>query len=85
MRRVLSGIVVLALLLLPASASADKPVAVDSQGIESAWEHSGCTTIQEGILTYSSGHYLEGQPLETGFDPYGYNYQAHYFRGSYAN
>ena len=44
-----------------------------------------CTTIKDGILTYSAGHYLEGEPLETGYDPYGYNYQARMFRGSYAN
>jgi len=45
----------------------------------------GCTTIQEGILTYSSGHYLAGQPLTVGYDPYGDNYQAHMFNGSFAN
>ena len=44
-----------------------------------------CTTIKEGILTYSTGHYLEGQPFRTGFDPFGYNYQARKFMGSYAN
>jgi hypothetical protein len=43
------------------------------------------TTIKEGVLTYSAGHYLEGQPLQTGYDPYGYNYQAHMFNGSYFN
>ncbi|MFH1741608.1 MAG: hypothetical protein ABIH23_21590, partial [bacterium] len=32
-----------------------------------------------------AGHYLEGQPLQVGFDPYGYNYQGHMFSGSYAN
>ena len=44
-----------------------------------------CTTIQDGVLTYSTGHYLEGQPLMVGYDPYGYNYQAHMFNGFYAN
>ena len=44
-----------------------------------------CTTIQDGTLTYSVGHWLEGEPLTTGYDPYGYNYQAHMFKGSYAN
>jgi|APSaa5957512535_1039671.scaffolds.fasta_scaffold34750_2 hypothetical protein len=44
-----------------------------------------CTTIQDGVLTYSPGHYLYGQPIPTGYDPYGYNYQAHMFNGSYAN
>ena len=45
----------------------------------------GGVTIQDGILTYSSGHYLEGEPLSTGFDIFGYNYQAHLFKGSYFN
>jgi len=44
-----------------------------------------CTTIQDGILTYSTGHYLDGEPLKVGYDDYGYNYQAHMFSGSYAN
>ena len=43
------------------------------------------TTIQEGVLTYGIGHYLADEPLQVGFDPYGYNYQAHLFNGSYAN
>ena len=44
-----------------------------------------CITIKVGILAYSTGHYLAGQPLVKGFDPYGYNYQAHLFNGYYAN
>lgn len=44
-----------------------------------------CISIQDGILTYSSGHYLAGEPLKVGFDAYGYNYQAHMFNGYYAN
>jgi hypothetical protein len=44
-----------------------------------------CVTIQDGTLTYSPGHYLESTSLSTGYDPYGYNYQAHEFKGSYAN
>jgi hypothetical protein len=43
------------------------------------------TTIQSGEVLYSAGHYLAGEPLQVGYDPYGYNYQAHMFRGSYAN
>jgi len=45
----------------------------------------GATMIQDGVLTYSVGHYLDGEPLCVGFDPYGYNYQGHMFDGSYAN
>ena len=48
-------------------------------------KNDGCTAIQDGILTYSTGHYLEGEPLRTGYDDYGYNYQAHLFKGYYAN
>jgi len=44
-----------------------------------------CVTIQDGELIYSADHYLEGQPLMVGYDPYGYNYQAHMFKGYYAN
>jgi hypothetical protein len=44
-----------------------------------------CTTLKEGVIVYSTGHYLAGQPIQPGFDPYGYNYQAHIFNGFYAN
>jgi hypothetical protein len=44
-----------------------------------------CTRIQDGILEYSAGHYLEGEPLTIGYDIFGYNYHAHLFNGSYAN
>jgi hypothetical protein len=44
-----------------------------------------CTTIPEGELVYSVGHYSAGTPLRTGYDFFGYNYQGHMFRGSYFN
>jgi hypothetical protein len=50
-----------------------------------AGKFSDCTRIQDGVLTYSASHYLAGQPLETGYDIFGYNYHAHLFNGSYAN
>lgn len=46
---------------------------------------SDCTTIQDGVLTYSTTHYLAGHPLKTGYNLYGYNYQATRFKGSYSN
>jgi len=46
---------------------------------------TGCATIQGGTIMYSASHFLAGQPLPLGFDPYGYNYQGHLFKGSYAN
>ena len=44
-----------------------------------------CTRIQDGILEYSAGHYLEEQPLTIGYDIFGYNYQAHLYNGYYCN
>jgi hypothetical protein len=41
--------------------------------------------IQDGLLEYPGGYYLAGQPLETGTDGYGYNYQAHSFNGNFVN
>lgn len=46
---------------------------------------SSCATIQSGTLKYSPGHFLTEQPLTVGFDPYGYNYQGHMFKGYYIN
>ena len=62
-----------------ASLESDEPVFTEMSSISEG------TTIKEGILEYSAGHYLEGEPLVLGFDPYGYNYQAHIFKGSYVN
>lgn len=42
-------------------------------------------SITSKNIYYSSGHYLAGQVIPTGYDAYGYNYQAHEFNGSYAN
>jgi len=39
-----------------------------------------CTTIQDGTLLRS-----DGVPIDTGFDEYGYNYQAHMFNGTYCD
>ncbi len=44
-----------------------------------------CVTLKQGVIKYSTGHYLAGQPIPVGYDIYGYNYQAHMFNGSYAN
>ena len=41
---------------------------------------NGCTTIQSGELLDSGGN-----PIETGYDEWGYNYQAHIFNGYYDN
>ena len=39
-----------------------------------------CTTIQSGEL-----HASDGSLIETGFDQWGYNYQAHIFNGMYCD
>ena len=51
----------------------------------SAGKPNGCTTIKDGVLEYTAGHYLENTPLIVGYDIFGYNYQAHMFSDSYAN
>ena len=37
-----------------------------------------CATIQDGTITDSTGN-----PIQTGYDQFGYNYQAHMFNGTY--
>lgn len=76
MKKIFSLAMVLILLItlvaiIASPASADKP--------------GGCTEIKDGTLLYATGHYLEGQLIPLGYDPFGYNYQAHQFNGSYAN
>lgn len=39
-----------------------------------------CTTIQDGTLLTS-----DGRTIETGYDQWGYNYQAHIFNGKYCD
>ena len=75
MKKIAFGLIIGSLLLslVALSASAD------------GGNNDGCTTIQDGVLTYSAGHYLEGEPLQVGYDIFGYNYQAHMFSGYYCN
>jgi len=40
----------------------------------------GCLTIQSGLLVDSVGN-----PIETGYDQWGYNYQARSFNGNYCD
>jgi hypothetical protein len=42
-------------------------------------EKNGCTTIQDGTICASTG-----EVLTTGYDQWGYNYQAHMFNGPLA-
>jgi len=68
----LSVLVALVLGVLPASSAGAAPPAA-------------CDKITAGEIDYSTGHYLAGEAIPTGFDDYGYNYQGRYFKGSYAN
>ncbi len=61
-------------------AMADKPISYDANGVENGWNSSACTTIQSGSLKNSAG-----ETLTTGFDKWGYNYQAHMFNGLYCD
>lgn len=42
--------------------------------------HTGCTTIQDGVLERS-----DGVLISTGFDEWGYNYQGNMFNGMYCD
>lgn len=73
---------IVVLILIVASFSiayADKPIQTDPNGNEIAWDTAdGCATIQGGTITDSADNILT-----TGYDQYGYNYQAHMFNGTY--
>lgn len=71
-----AGALMLGASIVPAFA--DKPTQVNSNGVETAWANTGCATIQGGTITDSAGN-----PLSTGYDQFGYNYQAHMFNGTY--
>lgn len=78
-----AGLVIISIFIISCESSsvdesliqADKRISKDEQ----------CVTIQDGELKYPANHYLEGNKLTTGYDVFGYNYQAHSFKGYYAN
>lgn len=47
---------------------------------QSLAKQGGCTTIQSGTLLTS-----DGSVIKTGYDKWGYNYQAHLFNGKYCD
>lgn len=80
-KKVLSMIIAVVLLaILATPVFADKPVGFDKNGNEVAWEKTSCTTIQSGDLLAS-----DGSLITTGYDQWGYNYQAHMFNGTYCD
>jgi len=66
------GIITIILLIAAGSVMAAKP-------------NKQCNTIQSGQIHYPSDYYLGDKPITTGFDEYGWNYQAHSFEGYFAN
>ena len=80
-KKVLIIVLVLAALVISTTVSlADKPIKTDAEGNEIAWEKSSCITIQAGTLQAS-----DGSLITTGYDQWGYNYQAHMFNGGYCD
>jgi hypothetical protein len=76
------AIAAVCVLMVAGCRTTSDPVSVAPQATPAV---GNCVTIQNGVVMYSAGHYLAGQPLMTGFDPFGYNYQGMKFKGSYAN
>lgn len=72
---VLPCVVVLSILLFVPPVVADAP----SVGNQTLPAHA-CTTIQSGLLVDSTG-----STITTGYDQWGYNYQAHMFSGKYCD
>ena len=69
MKKLTVALVILAILLLPSTAAAKSPC-----------KGGSCTTIQSGEL-YAS----DGSLITTGYDQWGYNYQARIFNGLYCD
>lgn len=78
MKKIILGAIVI--VLLAGIVMAAKPTLFDSNGMEIGWAKTACTTIQSGELLTSTG-----ETITTGFDEYGYNYQAHQYIGLYGN
>ena len=73
------AIVVLAIIVVGCTTSVAPPVdkaKPDNPGNS----NNGCVTIQDGILETSDGNLIT-----TGYDEWGYNYQAHMFNGGYCD
>lgn len=70
MKKLMFVLVILALLIVPSTVGAKEPCKKDGT----------CTTIQDGTLYASTG-----ELITTGYDEFGYNYQAHMFSGRYCD
>jgi hypothetical protein len=70
MKKLVSVLVLLALLVVPSTIGAKGP----------GKKGGTCTTIQSGELLRS-----DGEAITPGYDEWGYNYQAHMFNGGYCD
>jgi hypothetical protein len=70
MKKLMFVLVILALLVVPSTVGAKEPCK----------NGDGCSTIQDGTLYASTG-----ELITTGYDEFGYNYQAHMFNGRYCD
>lgn len=73
-------IVLLALAAATITVSANQSVKASSKSIKFDQAKSSCTRIKDGGL-----HTSDNQVITTGYDSWGYNYQAHLFNGLYCN
>ena len=69
MKKLMLLLVLLALLVMPSTV-----------GANGLCKEDGCTTIQDGTLLTS-----DNKVITTGYDEWGYNYQAHLFNGGYCD
>jgi hypothetical protein len=59
---------------------ANKSTSPNNNRANNTGNNSTCTTIQDGVLLTSDGNLIT-----TGYDDWGYNYQAHLFNGGYCD
>jgi hypothetical protein len=77
----LSSIAIIAVLAISCEkASVDEGALTADSSTEVLKKPNDCTTIQSGLLVNSAGNVIE-----TGYDDWGYNYQAHMFNGLYCD
>lgn len=73
-------IVILSMLLFGLLVLVNKPVLAKKEATNAKSMNEQCTSIQSGELLASNG-----TVIETGFDEWGYNYQAKLFKGKYCD
>ncbi|HSN73631.1 MAG TPA: hypothetical protein VL334_00915 [Anaerolineae bacterium] len=80
-RKSFSAFLAVMLLAVTCAAAVAAPdVRLNVNGNEASMVPPSCTTIQSGLLTAS-----DGSQIMTGYDQWGYNYQAHMFNGGYCD